>query len=183
MEEVYTLESFSNLTMKQIKQSYVYKNIPTGFNKSKLRKRELILLIKDNQQWLEEPEPCMICYEEIIKNKIILECCKKYIHNNCLNECLKKDDRCPHCRAVLKSEYQNYIDDIIIQIKNYIDDNINEIDFIYMLIRGFETNLLIKVIDANKGLEDLLNYYFTHPINNNDIIRNNRILLWYKQSG
>lgn len=183
MNQSYTLESISKLTMKQIKQTYVYKNIPTGLNKYKLLKGELILLIKDNKQWFEELEPCMICYEQITNDKITLECCKKNIHKNCIDKCLKIDDRCPHCRSVLKSEYRKYIDDKINIIKKYIDDNFNETDFIYMLIRGFQTNMLIKIKDANEGTSELINYYFTHHTLNDDMIRHHKIWLWDEQNG
>ena len=87
MEEPHTLESFSNLTRKKIKQSYVYKNIPNGLNKSKLRKGEIIMLIKENEEWLEQEEPCMICHEP---NTLRLSCHKNHtVHEYCMNSWMK----------------------------------------------------------------------------------------------
>lgn len=180
--EIYTLESLSKLTYKQIKQTYVYKNVPKEFNKSKLKKHEFLKLVKEHPILLEQLDPCFICYEQVTNKDHTLKCCNKIIHQKCLDNCLKHDDKCPHCRKVMKSSYRNEIDSIYTRITTMINIYIDDPVIINILIRGIHSNMRIKDTDANSLVEQLLTYHYFHN-KITDEERDHRIALWEEESG
>ena len=80
------------------------------------KKTDLITLVSIHPEWFEPEDLCMICYDPLKSDDFKLECCHKQIHNHCLKRCLENDEKCPHCRAIMKSEYRDKINDIKIRI-------------------------------------------------------------------
>jgi phage FluMu protein Com len=179
MDCEYTLETFAKLSFRQMKQTYVYKNIPLGYGKSTLKKNDLLHLLKENPEFFIPDDPCMICYENITKKDKKLECCGKIFHDHCIQTWFEKSDRCPHCRAIQITKYKQELNDMVDKARDFIDKNIYDAKFIRIILRGIMSDVTINNDDINNIIEELMLYQYNHPqISDNTYEISQRIIAW-----
>jgi hypothetical protein len=123
---MFSIETFLNMTIGELRRTEEYMNIPAIYGKEYLPKRQLINLIQIleeeprefeniqeeineeeiNEEEINEEEineddtDCMICLSALGNNKQRLLCCGKEIHIECIRrwEEMRKYT-CPHCRS------------------------------------------------------------------------------------
>ena len=54
---------------------------------------------------LKEYDICPICLTNMKENEIYLTICGHIFHNECIQECLNYDNKCPSCRTIIEENY------------------------------------------------------------------------------
>ena len=55
----------------------------------------------------DDLDVCPVCLEYQTYDSIVMECCNKLMHSECLTEWLKRKNNCPHCRTEQNSHYNS----------------------------------------------------------------------------
>ena len=61
----------------------------------------------ENKDDSSDLDICPVCLEYQTYDSIVMECCNKLMHSECLAEWLKRRNNCPHCRTEQNSYYNS----------------------------------------------------------------------------
>lgn len=142
------IEHYENLLLEQTDPIEIY-NLKSLINVSNDNLEQAQKKYEILYERLKSSDMCLICYDNMNKNRVISSCCQNTFCETCLSVWYQKNNTCPYCRC--KVEYESHI---LLINKESIDDDDN-IDIEKINVKQKETPQSLHK-DKMTMLEDLL---------------------------